>query len=79
MKQAVGMLMILAGIALGLYVGLWLCLIGGIVQIINAVKAPEVNALDVAFGICRIILTSFAGSISAMLLIIPGFAIVNDD
>jgi hypothetical protein len=53
--------MILAGIALGIYVGLWVCFIGGIVDIINQVKATDTDALTVAWGIAKIVLAGFAG------------------
>ncbi|MBI5421236.1 MAG: hypothetical protein HZA35_02880 [Parcubacteria group bacterium] len=75
MKLVLGLLMLLGGIALGLYVGVWLCFIGGIVQLIEAVKAPGgVEALSVAIGLAKIFGASIAGFISATVLIIPGAA-----
>jgi len=78
MKLVLGLLMVLGGIVLGAYVGLWVCFIGGIVDIINQVKAEEVNALAVAWGVVKIVFASFAGTVSAILLILPGAALLKD-
>ena len=77
MKQILGILLILAGIALGLYVGVWLMFIGGIVAVITAVKAATTVPLDVAIGIARIVFAGFVGMLSAYLLIIPGVALFS--
>ena len=44
-----------------LYVALWLCFIGGIVQVVEACKATPVSSLGMALGFVRIVLTSAAG------------------
>ncbi len=78
MKEIVGLIMIIAGIALGLYVGLWLCFVGGIVQIINAIKSPEaVMAMNIVVGILRIVIASVAGWASATFLIAPGYVLLS--
>jgi uncharacterized membrane protein len=75
MKNVLGLLMILGGVILGLYLGLWLCFIGGIVQIINELKSPETaNALAIAWGIVKIALAGAVGWLSAAILILPGIA-----
>lgn len=45
-----------------IYVGLYLCLFGGIVQVIDGIKAGWI-AKDIAFGVIRIICTSFVVSL----------------
>jgi len=45
---------------LGIYVGVYLCLIGGIIQIIQGIK-DDVNAYSIAFGICRIVFAGISG------------------
>lgn len=72
-----GIAMIVAGVILGLYVGLWLLFIGGIVQVINGVKM-DFNALYIAVGIAKIIISSAVGSVSALILVIPGLVIIRD-
>lgn len=74
MRNVVAVLMIVGGVALGLYVGVWLCFIGGIVQIVDGVKAIPTDGLDIALGILRIVVAGAAGGISAFLLVIPGVA-----
>jgi len=77
----VGLIMILAGIVLGLYVGIWLCLVGGIAQIINELKnlnTPEgVDGLKIAIGFARFFFTGFAGWLSAIILVIPGMSLLK--
>jgi hypothetical protein len=60
-----------ASIALGgLYVGIWLMLVGGIVDVIDQVKAPVTDSTAVAIGILKfvfcevpIIIGVYAGAI----------------
>jgi len=77
MKVWLGLLLVVLGIALGFYVGVWLCLIGGIVQFVEAVKMTPVDAWGIAFGIARFFLASVCGAVSAMVLIIPGAALMG--
>lgn len=53
MKKVIGILIAIVGIALGIYVGVWLMFIGGIVQIVNSIN--PLNGLGIALGIARII------------------------
>ena len=53
MKFFFGAFLMLADIVLGVYVGLWVCFIGGIVDIINQLKG-SVDALTIAWGIIKI-------------------------
>lgn len=53
MKKIIGILIEIAGIALGIYVGVWLMFVGGIVQIINSINPT--NGLGIALGIVRIV------------------------
>ena len=78
MRQIVGILIILGGIVLGLYVGLWVCFIGGIVQLINEIKSPEaVVAINIAWGIAKIVFAGLFGWLAGLLLIIPGLAMAK--
>lgn len=73
MKAFLGLLLIIAGIVLGLFVGIYVMLVGGIVQFVNGVTTDPVNAADIAWGIVRVALASFAGWLSVALLAIPGW------
>jgi hypothetical protein len=77
MKFLLGIIMILAGIALGLYVGLWVMFVGGIVQGVNGVTADPVVATDIAWGIVRICFAGLIGWVTSLLLVIPGMVLTN--
>jgi hypothetical protein len=57
----------LAGILLGLYVALYLCLICGIIQVIHACQINPISASGIAFGAVRILCTSIAGWIAFLI------------
>lgn len=78
MKFFFGGLIILAGLVLGVWLGVFVMFIGGIVQIVNEVKG-SLEALPIAWGILRIILAGAVGWISAIALIIPGFVLATHD
>lgn len=77
MKTVFGVLLMLGGIALGLWLGLWVCFVGGIVQIIEQIKAPEVQALTVAWAIVKIVFAGLVGVLSAIFPIAIGQAMLG--
>lgn len=76
-QVVVGLAMMLAGIALGVYVGLWWAFIGGIVQVIEAAKATPVEAIGIAWGIAKIVFAGFLGMVTAFVAVFPGFVMMN--
>jgi hypothetical protein len=78
MKTVIGVVMILGGIACGLYAGLWWAFIGGICDVIGAIGADELIAMDVAIGVAKVLFAGLIGWASAALLLIPGFFMVQD-
>ena len=78
MKAIFGLLLILGGIVFGVYVGVWVMFVGGIVQCIEQIKAENMQAIILAYGILKIIFAGFVGWFSAIILIIPGVAVLND-
>lgn len=62
MKKIIGILIATVGIALGIYVGVWLMFVGGIVQIINSINPT--NGLGIALGIVRIVFCEVGGLIA---------------
>lgn len=78
MKTLFAMLLLLAGIALGLYVGVYLMFIGGIVDIINQIKAPEISAMAVAWGVIKIVMASSVGWLTAIILLFPAWEMLQD-
>lgn len=78
MKQLLGVFLILLGVALGLYAGVWWALIGGITTIIDQVKLwPNLDALTTAFAVVRILFTGIITIGSSMMLIIPGWSLAT--
>lgn len=78
MKTVIGVLMCIAGVVLGLYAGLWWAFIGGIVDVVNEVKAVDTSAMNIAIGIVKIVFAGAIGAVSAIVLIVPGAALIND-
>lgn len=77
-KTIVGFLMILGGIVFGLYVGFWVCFIGGIIQIFNEIKSPEaIVAMNIVWGLGRIFFAAILGWLAGLLLVIPGIAMIK--
>ena len=61
MKKFFKILLIVASIILGLYVGIWLMLAGGIIQIINSIN--PLDGTGIAIGIIRVLFCEIAGLI----------------
>lgn len=76
-----GALGFIGGIALGLYVGVWLMFIGGIIGIIEAIvlifSSGVVNADLIGWSIVKIIFASFVGYISAIAIIFPSLHLMK--
>lgn len=78
MKSLLGLVLILLGVALGLYAGIWWALIGGFVAVIDQIKlGANLDALTLALGIVRILCTGLITMVSSMMLVIPGWALVT--
>lgn len=77
MKKLIGVLLIVCGIAFGAYVGGWLCFIGGIVQVIEQIRAVTLVPLEVAIGIFKVICSGVAFGLTAMCFVIPGFKMLT--
>ena len=77
MRNVLGVLLMVAGAALAIYVGGWLMFVGGIVQIVDAIKATPVEGVDIAIGIIKIMLAGAAGALTAVVAIFPGYAMLK--
>ena len=79
MKTYLGLFMIIVGVVLGLYVGVWLCFAGGIISVVHGLQANPMGATAIALGFVRIVCAGLAGMVSAFVLIVPGLALVCKD
>jgi uncharacterized membrane protein len=78
MKTLVGISLIITGVLFALFVGVWLCLIGGVVQIINEIKSPEaVEALKIGIGVARIACAGLVGSLTFLCFYLPGLYLIE--
>lgn len=71
-----GIVLIISGLgfaASGVYCAIVYMFIGGIVDIINQIKAPEVDAVIFAYAIAKILLANLTGGLSLVL----GFSLVG--
>ena len=78
MKTVIGLIMVVSGFIGGLYMGIWWAFIGGIVQVIQEIRAEDLEALNVAMGVARVIFSALIGWISAAVLLLPGWFILKD-
>lgn len=78
MKFWIGLTLIIVGIVAGLYFGVWWAFIGGIVQVIEQIRAPELSAMVIAVGIAKIVFAGLIGWLSAIVFIIPGHFMMAD-
>lgn len=79
MKPILGFFMIIGGIILGFYVGLWICFVGGLWTLIQMVT----GAVPLAFGtfawaVIKIALSGLFGYLSAIILVLPGMVLLED-
>lgn len=76
MKKVIGILMIVAGVALGIYAGVWWAFVGGIVDVIGAIRAPEFVGGDVAIGVVKVIFAGLIGYLPVVALSWPGLRLM---
>lgn len=77
MKVMLGILLCLLAIICGLYVGVWVFFIGGICQVINAIKAtPPIDSLNLSVGLIRMIASIFCGIIAYLAMFSPGITLI---
>ena len=71
MKTILGIIIVILGIALSIYLGIYLMLFGGIMQIINNID--PVNAKEIAIGIIKIIFCELGAFPSYICFVIYAF------
>jgi len=76
-KAVFGVFLMVCGITLGLYVGVWLCLIGGIINIIEQFQAEHINAFIMALNIAKVMLSAMLGWVTLLILFLPGLDLVK--
>ena len=57
MGKIIGILLTIVVFMVTFYSGLWVCFVGGIVQVIDSAKATPVHSMGIAIGVLRVVLT----------------------
>jgi hypothetical protein len=84
MTKILGFLMVVGGVVLGIWLGVFVCLIGGIVQILNSLPHQALggyintNALGIAYGIVRILFSGAIGWLVGTCVVGLGLALMAD-
>jgi hypothetical protein len=60
-KGFIGTLVVALGICLGLYVGFWVMFVGGVMDVVEQVRAEVMSKMVLALGIAKILFASFVG------------------
>lgn len=76
-KDIVGIAMILIGIAVGFYVSVVLCLVGGIWDLIHFAQSSYTSYPLLVWGIVKLFCMTLAGTVSSYLLIVPGVVLLK--
>lgn len=68
-----GVIIIILGIALGAYVGIWVLLIGGAVDVLNALKSTAViSPATIGWGLVKIVVATPVGGIISVVVMAIG-------
>jgi len=82
MKIAYGIVMGLIALILGLYFGFWICVIGGLTQIIGGIRLPEISSvmgiLKIVLGILKVCIGIISGWVAVHMIAIPGYNIAKN-
>lgn len=78
--KILGVLLIITGIVLGFYLGVWVMLIGGIITLVSQI--PEfgngnVDGITIGIGILKIMFASLVGWVGGIIPIVVGFGLLG--
>ena len=79
MKKVLGVLMILLGVGLGLYIGVWVMFVGGIAGMVEIIQSNNFESMEIAKNVAKVVFAGAVGGIVAQLLIIPGYVLLNGE
>ncbi|QPK89890.1 hypothetical protein IEN91_05475 [Bacillus velezensis] len=83
MKTYLGILGVIFGLALGTYVGVWLCFVGGIMGLVSGLgilfTTGVVKTYLIGWSIVKIVFAGFLGYCSAIVFIIPSLGLIGSD
>lgn len=65
------------GVVAGLWAGVWWAFIGGIVDVISAIRAPELSAMAVAVGVAKVLFSGVIGWVVGAIAVFPGYLMMK--
>lgn len=75
----IGLVMILSGMALGIYLGFVVMFLGGIFDLIYFIQGNSQNMSLLGWGITKIWFSGLVGVLSSYILIVPGVILVKNN
>ena len=75
-KTLFGIMLVIGSICFGLYVGGYLCFIGGITQALDAIQTTPIPSNEVAWGVAKIVSSPIAGFSAAVVAFLVGKAVL---
>jgi len=76
MKKIFGIFLVVSGVLFGVWAGIWWAFIGGIVDVVNEIKAVDTSAVNIAIGIAKVFFAVPIGYAAAAVAVLPGWAIL---
>jgi hypothetical protein len=81
MKFLLGCLGVLASIAIGIYVGVWLMFVGGVIgfaKVILGLLAGKLLIGTLAISIIKVLFAGVAGAVSWFALFVPSMVLIHN-
>jgi hypothetical protein len=78
MKTVLGLIMVIAGIAVGLYFGVYVMFIGGIIDIVDYIKQDLTTESLLVWGIVKIMFSGVVGWLAGLILLLPGLGFIKN-
>lgn len=78
-KNIVGISLMIIGIVLGCYLGIWVMFIGGILEIAHAIDIHQVTTVLIATNIIKMFFSGFIGVFIGFVGVGIGMAITEDN
>lgn len=75
LSRIFGISLIVAGVVGGVYAGLVWAFIGGIIQIIEQIRAINMDSAVIAWGVAKILFAGAIGGVAAWAFILPGIGL----
>lgn len=76
-RNLIGIIIIIAAIVFGIWAGVWWAFIGGIVDVIDGIKATPVEAMSIAIGIAKVWFAAVIGGIAFWIGAVIGAAFIG--